>query len=82
MYFELRLQLVTLQFSSALLASIAPSPGQVSTWKGKKQVNPWISAGSNADSCKREKWNTPGKQLCLVVEHQGGENLPPQAGLG
>ena len=35
MYFELRLQLVTLQFSSALLASIAPSPGQVSTWKEK-----------------------------------------------
>ena len=75
MYFELRLQLVTLQFSSALLASIAPSPGHVSTWKKKTRE-------SNADSRKREKWNTPGKQLCLVVEHQGGENLPPQAGLG
>ena len=75
MYFELRLQLVTLQFSSALLASIAPSPGQVSTWKEKTRE-------SNADSHKREKWNSPGKQLCLVVEHRGGENHPPQVGLG
>ena len=41
-YLELCLQLVTLQFSSALLASIAPSPGQVSTWKEKKQVNPTL----------------------------------------
>ena len=74
-YLELCLQLVTLQFSSALLASIAPSPGHVSTWKEKTRE-------SNADSHKREKWNSPGKQLCLVVEHRGGESLPPQAGLG